>query len=54
MSAVNGANGWDFGNWHIDTNSGITDFFIGGTLNVGAAQAAGVYNGTIVININFN
>jgi hypothetical protein len=54
MSAVGGGNGWDFGNWRIDTNSGITQFWVGGTLNVGAGQAPGVYNGTLVIQIQFN
>lgn len=54
MTAVNGGNGWDFGNWRIDAANGITAFWVGGTLNVGAAQAPGVYNGTLVIQIQFN
>jgi hypothetical protein len=54
MTAVNGGNGWDFGNWRIDAVNGITAFWVGGTLNVGAAQAPGVYNGTLVIQIQFN
>ena len=54
MTSVNGANGWNFGNWRIETQSGITEFWVGGTLNVGAAQAPGVYNGAVVIQIQFN
>jgi hypothetical protein len=54
MTSVNGANGWNFGNWRIDNGSGLTQFWVGGTLNVGAAQAPGVYNGTLVIQIQFN
>jgi hypothetical protein len=54
MTAVNGANGWNFGNWRIDTQSGITEFHLGGRLNVGAAQTPGVYNGAVVIQIQFN
>jgi len=51
---MNGGNGWDFGNWRIDTVNGITAFWVGGTLHVGAAQAPGVYTGTLVIQIQFN
>jgi hypothetical protein len=54
MSAANGGNGWDFGNWRIDAVNGITAFWVGGTLHVGAAQAPGVYSGTLVIQIQFN
>jgi len=54
MTSVNGANGWNFGNWRIDTNSGITEFWVGGRLNVGAAQPAGVYTGVLLIEIQFN
>jgi hypothetical protein len=54
MSASGNGNGWDFGNWKIDTANGVTEFFVGGTLHVGAAQAPGVYNGTLLIQIQFN
>jgi hypothetical protein len=54
MTAVNGANGWNFGNWRIDNPGGITQFWVGGTLHVAAAQAPGVYNGTLMIQIQFN
>jgi hypothetical protein len=54
MTAVNGGNGWNFGNWRIDAVNGITAFWVGGTLHVGAAQAPGVYNGTLVLQIQFN
>jgi hypothetical protein len=54
MTSVNGGNGWDFGNWRIDAANGITAFWVGGTLNVGSAQPPGVYNGTLVIQIQFN
>lgn len=54
MTSVNGGNGWNLGNYRIDTVSGITDFYLGGRLNVAATQAPGVYNGTINIQIQFN
>jgi hypothetical protein len=54
MSASNGGNGWNFGNWRIDTNNGITEFWVGGQLNVGVAQPAGVYTGVMMIEIQFN
>ncbi|MGV3554427.1 MAG: DUF4402 domain-containing protein [Croceibacterium sp.] len=54
MTSVNGGNGWNLGNYRIDTVSGMTDFYLGGRLNVAASQAAGVYNGTIDIQIQFN
>ena len=54
MSATNNANGWNFGNWRIDTNNGITEFWVGGRLNVNAQQRAGVYTGVMMIQIQFN
>lgn len=54
--AVNGldpytkSNGWD---WTIDP-SGSAEFWVGGTLHVGAAQAPGVYTGVMVVNVQFN
>lgn len=54
MSAKQGATGWDFGSWRVDTNNGIADFYVGGTLHVGAAQTPGVYNGTLLIQVQFN
>jgi hypothetical protein len=54
MSAKQGATGWDFGSWRVDTNSGIAEFYVGGTLHVAAAQTAGVYNGTLLIQVQFN
>jgi hypothetical protein len=54
MSSTNGANGWNFGNWRIDANNGITEFWLGGRLNVNAAQPAGVYTGVVMIQIQFN
>jgi len=54
MTSVNGANGWNFGNWRIDTNNGITEFWVGGRLNVNAQQRAGVYTGVMMIQIQFN
>jgi hypothetical protein len=54
MTSVNGGNGWNLGNYRIDTVSGIADFYLGGRLNVGAMQAPGVYNGTINLQIQFN
>ena len=54
MTSVNGANGWNFGNWRIDTNNGITEFWVAGRLNVNAQQRAGVYTGVLLIQIQFN
>jgi hypothetical protein len=54
MTPFANGNGWNFGNWKINTNSGITEFWVGGTLHVAAAQTPGVYNGTLVIQIQFN
>ena len=54
MTSVNGGAGWNLGNYRIDAESGITDFYLGGRLNVAAMQAPGVYNGTIEIQIQFN
>lgn len=54
MTPFGNGNGWNFGNWKINTNTGITEFWVGGTLHVGAAQTPGVYNGTLVIQIQFN
>lgn len=54
MTSVNGANGWNFGNWRIDTQSGLTEFWLGGRLNVNAAQPVGVYTGVVIIQIQFN
>jgi hypothetical protein len=54
MTVAPGGNGWNLGNYRIDAPSGLTDFYLGGTLNVKAAQTPGVYNGTILIQIQFN
>ena len=54
MVPTNGGNGWNLGRHNINASSGIADFWLGGTLHVGAAQAPGVYNGVIVIEANFN
>ena len=54
MSTAPGGNGWNLGNYRIDAPSGLTDFYLGGTLNVAAAQRPGVYTGTILIQIQFN
>jgi hypothetical protein len=54
MTSVNGANGWNLGNYRLDLNSGIGEFYLGGTLNVKAAQAPGVYTGVIVIDVQLN
>jgi len=49
-----GGNNGNFGNWQIDTDDGITEFFVGGTLHVGATQTPGTYTGTLTIQILFN
>jgi hypothetical protein len=35
------------------SGGGTTSFTVGGTLTVGASQAAGVYNGTYTVNVNY-
>jgi hypothetical protein len=54
LTPVNGANGWNLGRYNIDNDTGIAEFWLGGTLNVGVAQTPGVYTGTVVIQIQFN
>ena len=56
MTAINGGgqSAGLFGRWRIDNNTGISNFSIGGTLNVGVAQAFGVYHGTLVIQVQYN
>jgi hypothetical protein len=54
MSPSNGANGWNLGRYNIDSGNGMATFWLGGTLHVNAAQTPGVYNGTVVIQIQFN
>ena len=36
------------------TTGGTDVFYVGGTLNVGASQAAGVYSGTFNVSVNYN
>lgn len=42
------------GRYRITDNSGLGRFSIGGTLHVGANQAPGVYNGTLLMQVQFN
>ena len=39
--------------WEIQPNNGIFDFRVGGTLNVGANQLGGTYNGTFVVTVQY-
>jgi len=43
-----------YSRFRIDDVNGIFDFRLGGTLNVGANQAPGVYTGTFDITIQYN
>jgi hypothetical protein len=54
MSAISGGSGWNLGRYLIDTPSGIADFRLGGTLHVAADQTPGVYDGTIVVEVQFD
>jgi hypothetical protein len=54
MTSKVGATGWDFGSWKVITNNGIAEFYVGGTLNIPSAQPPGVYNGTLMIQVQFN
>lgn len=49
-----GGAGWNLGRYNIDSANGLAEFYIGGTLNVAAAQAPGVYNGTFIVEVKFN
>lgn len=56
MSPVSGGgNAQGFlGRYQMDANDGVGQFNVGGTLNVGAMQTPGVYNGTFVIQVVYN
>lgn len=54
MTAMSGPPGWNLGRYRINTATGITEFWLGGTLHVNAAQPAGVYHGTVTIQVQFN
>jgi hypothetical protein len=54
ITSVNGANGWNLGNYRIDANSGIGEFYLGGTLNINARQIPGIYRGVITIDVQLN
>lgn len=54
MTSKQGATGWDLGSWKVTSGNGIAEFYVGGTLNVAAAQAPGVYNGTLMVQVQFN
>jgi len=54
MSGRQGAGGWDFGSWNIDAPSGIADFWVAGTLNVGTSQAPGTYTGVLNVQMQLN
>ena len=54
LAVANGAVGWNLGNYDITSNTGFAQFWLGGTLHVGPAQAAGVYTGTVVVQVQFN
>ena len=43
-----------YSRFRIDDPTGIFDFRVGGTLNVAAGQAPGVYTGTFTIDIQYN
>ena len=50
-----GANGSGaFGRFQINSDSGMASFRVGGTLSVAANQQAGVYNGTLNVEVIFN
>jgi hypothetical protein len=51
MDAITKGKGWD---WTISDASGNAEFWVGGTLHVGAAQAPGVYTGIMFVNVQFN
>ena len=54
MVANGNGQGWRFGNYQINSASGNANFWLGGTLHVAANQAAGVYTGTLTVQIQFN
>jgi hypothetical protein len=54
LSNRQGAGGWNFGSWNVDSASGIADFWVGGTLHVGTSQEPGTYVGTLDLRIQAN
>lgn len=54
LSPAGNGGGWNLGRWNIDSADGFAHFFLGGRLNVGANQAPGVYNGTVLVEAVFN
>jgi hypothetical protein len=54
MSAINGGGNANLGRFQITAQNGIANFRLGGTLHVGAYQAAGAYTGELVIQAQFN
>jgi hypothetical protein len=46
--------GWNFGKWQINGVNDFAEFYVGGTLHVGTAQAPGSYTGTLLIEVNMN
>ena len=59
VSLASGANTMTLNNFDIyypngtTLVAGATSFNVGGTLNVGAAQAAGVYNGSFTVSVEY-
>ena len=52
LTLIQATNGYS--RFRIDSSTGIFDFRLGGTLNVGANQAPGVYTGTFQVDIQYN
>ena len=54
LSNRQGAGGWNFGSWDVNSPSGIAEFWIGGTLGVATSQEPGTYVGTLDMRIQAN
>lgn len=54
LSQINGGGNANLGRYEITSQSGIATFRLGGTLHVNAGQVPGLYNGELIIDVQFN
>lgn len=54
MTPTAGGGNANLGRFQITAQNGVATFRLGGTLHVGALQAAGTYTGQLVIDVQFN
>lgn len=54
MTPISGGGNANLGRFQLTAQNGVGNFWLGGTLHVGARQAAGTYTGQLVIDVQFN